>query len=129
MQLLSYKLNLDKRIIENLKFEQCNGILNWYFISIEKSFIYKIKKRQHLCVLQKYFCYRIINKTISESWLGGLCCYCYYMINELHKKYLTLCFYKIILRYCRIYFIISISQREVYQMILKRIAFIYQSNL
>lgn len=41
--LLSYKFNLDKRLIENLKFEQCDGLLNWHFFSTEKSFIYKMK--------------------------------------------------------------------------------------
>lgn len=43
INLLSYKLKIDKRIMENLKFKQCEGLFNWYFIHTEKSFVYKMK--------------------------------------------------------------------------------------
>lgn len=43
MNLLSYKLKIDKQIMENLKFKQCEGLFNWYFIHTEKSFVYKMK--------------------------------------------------------------------------------------
>lgn len=40
MNLLSYKLKIDKRIMENLKFKQCEGLFNWFlFILKNLSFI------------------------------------------------------------------------------------------
>lgn len=41
--MLSYKLKINKQIMENLRFEQSEGFLNWYFFSTDKSFIFKMK--------------------------------------------------------------------------------------
>lgn len=83
--MLSYKLNLDKQLMENLKFEQTEGFLNWYFFLTEKSFIYKMKNGKIYAYCKNVFANFFNPLIIIDSYMITIryCCQQFFVILAL----------------------------------------------